>query len=161
MKRFIWENCYLLGVHSLDKAHQEIFTVANRIYNLLSSGACHHWTAKQGILYLNAYVLKHFDDEENYMLSINYPDYENHKAIHDEFRFIQLKSLEDDLISNDYNIYSIKNFVEVIDHWIRYIMKDDKNIDNYFRATQIPNCFEVKNHSGPMMSRYGSGASWF
>ena len=82
-----WQERFNIGVESIDNAHQELFRIINKLHNVVRTGGGNaKWTAAQTIKYVRSYTLKHFQDEETYMLSINFRDYEAHKAIHATMR---------------------------------------------------------------------------
>lgn len=70
-----WHERYEVGVESIDNAHKEIFRVINRLHKMIRVGGNTRWAAAEAVKYLKTYVLKHFHDEEQYMLSIGFRDY--------------------------------------------------------------------------------------
>ncbi|HIK38730.1 MAG: bacteriohemerythrin [Geminocystis sp.] len=74
---------YHTGNQKIDKEHQQLFTIINRLHSAMKEG-------KSKIILgeildeLLEYTVKHFTDEELYMLSYNYPRYHEHKKIHQE-----------------------------------------------------------------------------
>lgn len=74
---------YYTGNEKIDKEHQQLFTIINRLYSAMREGKSK--VILQEILdELLDYTIKHFTDEELYMLSYNYPRYHEHKRIHQE-----------------------------------------------------------------------------
>lgn len=81
--RFTWEERYLIGIPSIDDAHEEMFKVINRVYRMIRIGGNVKWTVAEAIKFFKAYTTRHFEDEEAFMRSVGYTRYAEHKAIHD------------------------------------------------------------------------------
>ncbi len=87
-----WTEELATGSAEIDQQHQEIF---RRINSLLE--ACQEGKGKQEVCrvlgFLDDYVVTHFGDEEQYMLQLGYPGFEEHKAQHIEFvkNYVALK----------------------------------------------------------------------
>ena len=76
-----WDNRYKLGIDSIDIQHKKLFALVNRLYNLED----YESTKEELADILNEfseYMRTHFKDEEEYMLSIEYPGLEEHKQLH-------------------------------------------------------------------------------
>ncbi|MFN4319898.1 MAG: bacteriohemerythrin [Aquificaceae bacterium] len=72
----------LTGVEEIDQQHENIANHINFVGTLLSQGQL-----QEAIDYYNntllPYLIKHLEAEESFLLSINYPDYEEHKKRHE------------------------------------------------------------------------------
>ena len=76
-----WHNKYNIGIKTIDKQHKKLFDLVNALYNLEDGADIKEDLRK--ILYEFSYYMKtHFQDEEEYMLSIGFPSLEEHKQIH-------------------------------------------------------------------------------
>lgn len=79
-KKIPWDNKYLLGIKGVDFQHKKLFDLVNRLYDLDDTASKEDMRV---ILYeFSDYVKTHFIDEEAYMASINYPDLDKHRMIH-------------------------------------------------------------------------------
>jgi hemerythrin len=78
-----WTPDLAVGIEEIDAQHQEICRRAERFIEGLQGST----RQDVGILlsYLRLYCVTHFGAEESWMRDIAYPDYEKHKAEHDEF----------------------------------------------------------------------------
>ena len=125
-----WQERFNIGVESIDNAHQELFRIINKLHNVVRTGGGNaKWTAAQTIKYVRSYTLKHFQDEETYMLSINFRDYEAHKAIHATMREKIIPHLYSRMEREDYSDESIKFFLSVLEKWLtRHIIGHDREI---------------------------------
>ena len=96
MKEIIkWDDKYLTNIEIIDSQHKKIFKSVNEIFDALEE-----LEKKEKILelvnHLDFYTNVHFNTEENYMLDLGYPEYNEHKKAHDAFK----KTYE--LIKNNY-----------------------------------------------------------
>lgn len=125
-----WQERFNIGVESIDKAHQELFRIANKLHRVVrTSDSNIKWTAAQTIKYLHSYTLRHFQDEEAYMRSINFRDYEAHKTVHATMRERIIPRLCSRLEQEDYSAESIEFFLDVLEKWLtRHILGHDREI---------------------------------
>lgn len=76
-----WDDSLDIGVHEMNREHQDILDAMNAIYDACQAG-------KKGgvvnamIASLGAVTTRHFRDEEAFMARIGYADLENHKRVH-------------------------------------------------------------------------------
>lgn len=126
----VWNDSYNLNVHSIDEAHKEIFQITALL--LEENLAGNRDAVAQSVEFLKKYVIRHFEDEEKYMLEINYPGYAGHKARHAAFRDEVVPAIEARLIESDYDGESVDEFIGILIDWLsEHIMTQDKiiNID--------------------------------
>lgn len=80
--RFIdWNESFSVGVETMDIQHKVLFMIVNKFYNAVEHGAD---TAELSRIFNEVleYTNTHFALEEVLMQAHNYPDYEQHKALH-------------------------------------------------------------------------------
>lgn len=125
-----WQERFNIGVESIDNAHKELFRIANKLHKIVRTNDGNiKWTASQTIKYIQSYTVKHFQDEEAYMRSINFRDYEAHKAIHDSMRERIIPRLHARLEQENYSAESIEFFLDVLEKWLaRHILGHDREI---------------------------------
>ncbi|MGI4991286.1 bacteriohemerythrin [Halobacteriovorax sp. GFR7] len=75
-----WEDKYNIGISKVDSEHQELLRKINGLINSMNTGK----GMKEAFQTLKEYTVFHFDEEEEYMQSINYPSYESHKRVHEK-----------------------------------------------------------------------------
>ena len=73
-----WLNEYNIGVEEIDNQHKSLF--AN--LTLLKQSFSKEEDVIKTIKFLVDYTNSHFSKEEEFMQQISYPDYDNHKKIH-------------------------------------------------------------------------------
>lgn len=81
MSYFEWDNRYDLGIDKMNTEHRGLISLMNQLYDLNTSGASHA-KLKADLLELERRTVEHFDHEEKYQASINFPGLTQHKNIH-------------------------------------------------------------------------------
>ncbi len=129
MKNTDWNEQFNIGVDSIDKAHRKLFSIVRRLIYLSDNENHGKWACAEGIKYFKNYAVRHFAQEEAYMLSIGYNGYEMHKRLHDNLRYQTLPALEKDLTASDYSEESIHHFIGICLGWLTaHIMIEDRAI---------------------------------
>lgn len=121
-----WNKRFNIGVESIDKAHQKLFSIVQKIIDLNNDEKNHQWVCEEGIKYFKNYALKHFADEEAYMQSIGYSGYATHKRIHDNMKNNTIPALEEEMIDSEYSVESVQHFLGICIGWLTsHIMLED------------------------------------
>ncbi|NVJ90560.1 MAG: hemerythrin family protein [Methylocystaceae bacterium] len=82
MSRLEWKDEYSVGDGGIDRQHQQLFALIDRLEdNDLDASAMSVTFEK-----LDMYVREHFHDEEEILKSVGYDDLDAHLRQHDEFR---------------------------------------------------------------------------
>lgn len=71
-----WDKSWELGVFYIDEQHKQLVNIVNKIAKSQITGVY------QLLSMLIKYAGEHFSDEENLMISVNYPDIPAHKHEH-------------------------------------------------------------------------------
>lgn len=85
----MWKEKYKIGVDLIDTQHEELFRRVSEFTKVIRSEG--DWDdrldkVKETMLFMKDYVIVHFKEEEIYQEQINYPEIEEHKKAHAEFR---------------------------------------------------------------------------
>lgn len=124
-----WNDRFNIGVESIDKAHQCLFSIVAKLLSLNKDAAKQQHACQKGIKYFKNYTLKHFSEEEAYMQSINYSEYTIHKSLHDNMRNKTIPVLENELESQNYSVEFVQHFVGICVGWLNgHIMIEDHAI---------------------------------
>lgn len=127
--QFEWRDEYNLGVDIIDKEHQRIFKIINKLFSFREEEKDSQWTCQEGIKYFKGHAVKHFADEESYMASIGYDGLEQHQRIHRDFKENTLPALEQELEQAGYSPDSVDHFLGVCAGWlIGHTMTEDQAI---------------------------------
>ena len=128
-----WDNSYLLGNEQVDNQHRELFDKVNLLISSCENGSAIE-EVKETLEFLVNYAVCHFDAEEALQLEHNYPEYEHHKKLHDDFKVTVIetvKKFEETGSSSELN----KDITSVIVKWlITHILNEDKKIGAYLRS---------------------------
>jgi len=110
MELVIWDSRYITGIELIDNQHKQLVDLTNNLYTACLGGneelpdlfrdAMHHMVE---------YVQHHFNTELELLKQINYPDYHNHKVMHN--------TLVNDIISSANDFKEGKHFVP--NHFVR------------------------------------------
>lgn len=118
MNQVVWKDSYNIGVDAIDREHKILFSTMNKLLTLSQNEEKSGWVCREGIKYVKNHTEEHFEHEEAYMKSIQYIDYDIHKRIHDDFRYVTLPALEKELEDTSYSIDSIRHFLGVCIGWL-------------------------------------------
>ena len=80
-----WDESYSVGVKELDEQHQQLFRMLDDLLESVDMSVGSQ-TVSDVLMGLREYALVHFETEEKYMSECEYPDLENHKWTHEQFR---------------------------------------------------------------------------
>ncbi len=128
-----WNKDLETGYELIDKQHKELFNLINDVFDARSKGKGKDEIFKV-INFLERYIIRHFKAEEDAMLSKKYPQYEDHKLLHDKFKedFSKFKS---EIKEKEVGIYAIITTNRLLsDWWINHIMTIDMKLAAYLKS---------------------------
>ena len=124
-----WQEDFNTGVEVIDKEHQRLFKIINKLFRFREEEKDSQWTCQEGIKYFKGHAVKHFADEEAYMVSIGYEGLAEHRRIHQSFREHTLPSLEQELERTNYAPDAVEHFLGVCTGWlIGHTLTEDQAI---------------------------------
>lgn len=131
-----WKEEYAIGIPQIDTQHKGLFRAVTRISNIIDEDdhmrdqrAC-----EEALRFLKSYTLTHFEEEEAFMLSFDYPDYAAHKRLHDAFRDTILSN-EQKLLNASLSRQAVLEFVDLLTNWlINHILYQDQMIAKAFHS---------------------------
>lgn len=128
-KEVKWNKQFNIGIDSIDNAHRKLFSIIRKLVHLSRDENNGQWACAEGIKYFKNYAIEHFADEEAYMRSIGYKNYEIHKRLHDDMRYKTLPALEKELKESNYSQESIQHFLGICLGWLTaHILIEDRAI---------------------------------
>ena len=80
-----WNDGLSVGIEDIDNDHKKLLSFYVRMVEL-SQGETNTEEFVNILTEMTTYALVHFITEEDYMKSISYPKFEEHKKIHEEYR---------------------------------------------------------------------------
>jgi len=129
----LWTEDLAVGVDKIDDQHKELF---RRVQGLLD--ACKAGRGKDAVVdtihFLESYVIEHFSAEENLQREVAYPEYLNHKAVHDKF-LEDVAALRKSLDEEGPGLSTIATTNTMVVDWlINHIKRMDKKLGEYIKA---------------------------
>ena len=122
----IWKDSYSIGMDLIDTQHKHLFDIGNQAYTLLKSGLQIDKYDEIVLIIedLRSYFKYHFKCEEDYMIKINYPGYEEQKKEHTNF-IKKIDALQLHNIDKNQQKY-IEDLLDFIFNWIlEHILQKD------------------------------------
>ncbi len=128
-----WTEDLAVGVGIVDEQHKIWFDKANELFGAGKKGQASEFIG-QLLEFLDDYTRKHFHDEEQYMRSINYPEYDRQKLLHTGF-IGQLDKLKKEFRESGGNLLVILNANQMVIDWLtKHISNEDKKIGVYAKS---------------------------
>lgn len=127
--QFVWQEDFEIGVETIDKEHKRLFQIINKLFAFKEEDKNSQWACQEGVKFFKAHAVRHFEDEEAYMASIDYDGLEKHRQIHKSFRENMLPALERELNETDYAPDAVDHFLGVCAGWlIGHTLTEDLSI---------------------------------
>jgi hemerythrin-like metal-binding protein len=113
---FQWDDSYLVGVELIDEQHKKLF---DRINDLIKANKENKGKSKivDTLEFLADYTIKHFSDEQELQQKYEYPHYETHKGLHDDF-VQEIKDFKADFEAGNINTARMMKFNKRITQWL-------------------------------------------
>ena len=130
---FKWKDSLATGNIAIDGQHKELIEAANTLLVACSEGKGREEISRTGKFLLD-YTKKHFGDEERLQIKSNYPDYNNHKKLH-EFFVQEVKNLVSDLETQGPNVDLVGRINNLISGWFfSHISREDVKVAAHVKS---------------------------
>jgi hemerythrin len=130
---YAWTKDLETGNSMIDTQHQQLIKAVNDLLEACSSG---QGRAKldSTLAFLESYTAKHFGDEEKLQQQSKYPDYLNHKKLHDGFKKV-VSDLCKELKSEGPTITLVGKVNSSVGGWlITHIKREDTKVAAHIRS---------------------------
>jgi len=127
MNEFVWQDHYLLGNQNIDQQHKQLFELANKMVACSNNNDLTHHA-----MLLYKHVRQHFREEESFMKSHGYPDYQIHVDTHN-LMLSKLVAVSEKIKHGEWQQQQVLEFMR---EWINHILDEDAAINDYFRTTR-------------------------
>jgi len=87
MEYYQWDKSLETGHEMIDSQHKQLFVAINDLIRTCESGKGGEELSKS-LDFLTNYTIKHFFDEEQLQQKYHYPDFVNHKKLHEDFKAV-------------------------------------------------------------------------
>jgi hemerythrin len=134
-----WDDRYMIGIEMIDEQHKKLFDLVNRLYDLDDDNSSKE--ELRIILYeFSDYMQTHFNEEEEYMKSINYNLLDEHKQLHADI--IDNLAL---LVQTPAKLSIIKSKMRVVAKraLIDHIMHEDSKVILFLHEQENENVFDI------------------
>jgi hemerythrin-like metal-binding protein len=123
-----WKDHYSVGDEALDAQHQQILAIINELYDTIQQEVDHTVVAPL-LDRLVQYTINHFRQEEECMRAHQYPDFAQHKALHDKMRQETLAWRDNaNLVTGRDLLVFLKQW------WCNHIQAQDKKYAPYLKV---------------------------
>jgi len=128
----VWSENFELGCDQVDSQHKRLFELVGDLIKACTEGYDMD-VLNETITFLVQYTVLHFTDEENFMLNHNYPDYEPHKQLHDDFK-VTVRDLVEEFNKSGSTTQLSDSVNKIVVRWlINHIQREDKKIGVHVR----------------------------
>ena len=133
--QYEWDSALETGYPDIDEQHKQLVATLNDLLFACKHGT-HRAELKKTVDFLVNYTIKHFADEEMFQIEHNYPEYEQHKRLHDNFKLVA-SELTDRLVREGASISLLAEMHSVIGGWlVSHIQGEDMKIAIHARGQQ-------------------------
>ena len=130
MSNFVeWDDTLSVGIEEIDEQHKVLVDLVNKMHEAIHQR--HGSDVVISILSdLAEYTRIHFAVEESLMRILNYPDYDNHKQVHEELLHT-VADLQEKVASGKKSIgFELMHFLKT---WlVKHIMEEDMQYSGFF-----------------------------
>ena len=128
-----WDSSLESGYEKVDNQHRQLVAAVNSLMEA-SAGGKGDKAVLDTLEFLTGYAVKHFADEEKLQLQFDYPDYKNHKYIHDNFK-ITVGELVQRVGKEGPTVEVINEVSSIIGSWLlNHIKGDDFRMAAFVKA---------------------------
>jgi hemerythrin len=135
----IWREEYKIGVELVDKQHQELFKRLGDFIQTVRSDKEKlekKEEVEKTLSFMGEYVVTHFDAEEALQQKYNYPDFEQHHQIHEEFK-AEVAEFQKKYSENVYDEDFLLEFSGRLLTWlINHVASTDQDIGEHINSVR-------------------------
>ena len=127
-----WRDSFVTGIQEIDDQHKELFQIINKLFDACSQGKGKD-EVKNVIDFLSDYVVRHFATEESLQQQYNYPEYDAHKKLHEDFinEFSDIKKEFEAQGATPMFVMQVNR--RVVDWLIMHIGRVDKELGKFLK----------------------------
>lgn len=127
-----WSEQFSVGVKELDRQHQRLIQMLNRLLSRQEPTDTHSEIISDILLAMTRYAEEHFKTEEGLMERYGYPNLEEQKRQHRAYR----KKTVDLSMATAYGVDTVPEVLMayLFDWWVQHILKEDMKYKTFFTA---------------------------
>ena len=112
----IWKERFSIGVDKIDEQHQQLFEQVNKLISMTQQNKS-LTKIKEVLDFLAEYTINHFETEEKIQQQYDYPDYEKHKKIHEDF-VAQVKEAKSKVEAGEMGSADLVKLNKIVSRWL-------------------------------------------
>ena len=130
MEKIQWSENFSVGVEKLDKQHQQIIGMLNRLISTPEAQDAHSEEITDILTVMTRYALEHFKTEEKLMMAHGYPGLEEHRLDHIAYR----RKAIDFSTAASVGVESVPQILVafLFDWWTHHILDEDMKFKPFF-----------------------------
>jgi len=130
MPRITWDDSYSVSNDEIDAQHQKWIGIINELHEALVGDVnIGKDMTIQSLKAMDDYTRFHFAHEEEFLRSVNYPDFDAHKQIHETFLKMVKKYMND--IEHDHVVLNTE-IMKMLMNWLKlHILEEDMKYSSY------------------------------
>jgi methyl-accepting chemotaxis protein len=130
---FPWDSSLETGHETIDGQHRQLFAAVNGLLDAFRNGKGAEELTR-ALTFLQNYTLKHFSDEEEIQREYGYPDYPNHRRLHEGLTAV-VKELNRKLSTEGISDALIREVHQKVGVWlVTHIKAQDTKLAAYIKA---------------------------
>ena len=127
-----WSSAIELGIDSIDNQHKQLIERVNALGNQVDK-TDKNKVGIDTINFLKQYIIEHFQEEEALQERINYPSYNDHKLMHQEF-ISRIDEVLKDYSDSEISLEIYYDLSRLLNEWIvEHIGFADIDIAKYMK----------------------------
>ena len=131
-----WDSSLETGYEKVDNQHKQLIAAVNNLMQASIEGKGDS-AVMETLDFLTGYAVKHFADEEQLAVDYNYPDYLNHKRIHDDFK-ISVGELTQRVVKEGPTRELIDVVSSAVGSWLlNHIKGDDFRLAAFIKSVDV------------------------
>ncbi|MDR1384806.1 MAG: bacteriohemerythrin [Planctomycetaceae bacterium] len=132
---YMWTEELATGHLMIDTQHKQLVTTVNNLLDACSQGKGREMLHKT-LDFLTSYTEKHFNDEEKLQVQYHYPDYPNHKKLHEQFKTF-VRNLADEIKKEGPTTELVSKVTSGVGGWlINHIKREDQKVAAHIRSCE-------------------------
>jgi len=125
-----WSKELEIGNETIDMQHKKLIEKFNVLMSACADGRGRD-ELESSLDFLCEYTVQHFSDEEALQRKINYPEYEKHKQLHDDFK-VRVTNLVDQFKQEGPSSAIVIRLSTDVGEWlIKHIKREDAKFASY------------------------------
>jgi hemerythrin len=127
-----WKESYSLGNEQIDLQHKKLFELVDGLVNDCIDGI-DAVKLQETLTFLANYTVRHFHFEEELQKQYEFPEYESHKQLHEDFK-VTVGELMDRFKQNGSSTELSSDVNRIVVRWlVNHILREDKKIGVHIR----------------------------